>query len=192
MMKRSPNSTPKNLPPAKRGKFPFLPEEDLKVLTKRMVCISFTLPPGSPFTTEDTSRLNLFWAALYTGLGLINRKFQGQLKEPTYVDWADLLNDQDSGLYEILDRLAKEPVLERDWKPLLTFPGLRRPSAPPGTVKSVPYPYTAFMSITQSSGMGKSRLIDEFSKTHFVIPLNLRDPSSIGISSSSLAAELVY
>ncbi len=60
-------------------------------------------------------------------------------------------------------------------------------------VKSVMrYPYTAFMSITQSSGMGKSRLIDEFSKTHFVIPLNLRDPSSIGIPSSSLAAELVY
>ncbi|PBK71265.1 hypothetical protein ARMSODRAFT_1003086 [Armillaria solidipes] len=227
MMKRSPNSTPKT-PPVKRGKFPPLPEEDLKVLTKRMVCISFTLPPGSPFTTEDTSPLNLFWAALYTGLGLINRKFQGQLKEPTYVDWADLLNDQDSGLYEILDRLAKEPVLERDWKPLLTFPGLRRPSAPPGSktplqtafstlykssstatmmswsrefqgsgvkaleqhiwhylvVKSVPYPYTAFMSITQSSGMGKSRLIDEFSKIHFVIPLNLRDPSSTGFPPS--------
>ncbi|PBK68245.1 hypothetical protein ARMSODRAFT_976087 [Armillaria solidipes] len=51
-------------------------------------------------------------------------------------------------------------------------------------VKCVPYPYMAFMSITQSSGMGKSRLIDEFSKTHFVIPLNLRDPPSTGFPPS--------
>ncbi|PBK83916.1 hypothetical protein ARMGADRAFT_1170298 [Armillaria gallica] len=207
MMKRSPNSTPKT-PPVKRAKFLLLPEEDLNVLTKKMDFISFTWPPESP---DDTLRLEIFWGALYTGLGLINRKFQEKLKEPTYVDWADLLNDQDSGLYEILDRLAKAPVLERDWKPLLTFPGLRRPSAPPGTtmmawsqdfqgsgvkaleqhiwhylvVKSVMrHPYTAFMSITQSSGMGKSRLIDEFSKTHFVIPLNLRDPSTIGFPPS--------
>ncbi len=80
---------------------------------------------------------------------MINRKFQEKLMEPTYVDWEDLLKDQDSGLYEILDRLAKAPVLERDWKPLLTFrkffiltaisissvaaAGLRRPSAPPGS-----------------------------------------------------------
>ncbi|KAF9507889.1 hypothetical protein BS47DRAFT_1488645 [Hydnum rufescens UP504] len=35
--------------------------------------------------------------------------------------------------------------------------------------------YAHTLSITQSSGTGKSRLVDEFSKEHFVIPLNLRD-----------------
>ncbi|KAK0504698.1 hypothetical protein EDD18DRAFT_1125991 [Armillaria luteobubalina] len=40
--------------------------------------------------------------------------------------------------------------------------------------------YVPFTSIIQSSGMGKSRLIDEFSKTYFVIPINLRDASSSG------------
>lgn len=33
---------------------------------------------------------------------------------------------------------------------------------------------TPFCPIVQSSGMGKSRLLDEFSKKHFLIPINLR------------------
>ncbi|KAH9081566.1 hypothetical protein EDB83DRAFT_2214337 [Lactarius deliciosus] len=33
--------------------------------------------------------------------------------------------------------------------------------------------YGPYCSIVQSSGMGKSRLLDEFSKTHFLIPINL-------------------
>ena len=37
--------------------------------------------------------------------------------------------------------------------------------------------YAKYTSIVQSSGMGKSRAIDEFSKKHLVVPLNLRqDP----------------
>ncbi|KAK0225995.1 hypothetical protein IW262DRAFT_730345 [Armillaria fumosa] len=39
--------------------------------------------------------------------------------------------------------------------------------------------YSPFTSIIQSSG-SKSRHIDEFSKTYFVIPINLRDASSSG------------
>jgi hypothetical protein len=35
--------------------------------------------------------------------------------------------------------------------------------------------YARILTIVQSSGMGKSRMVDEFSKEHFVIPLNLRD-----------------
>jgi hypothetical protein len=35
--------------------------------------------------------------------------------------------------------------------------------------------YARIMPIVQSSGMGKSRMVDEFSKDHFVIPFNLRD-----------------
>jgi len=34
--------------------------------------------------------------------------------------------------------------------------------------------YARLLPLIQSSGMGKSRLIDEFSKNYFVIPFNLR------------------
>jgi hypothetical protein len=34
--------------------------------------------------------------------------------------------------------------------------------------------YAPFCSIIQSSGTGKSRLVDEFSKYNFLIPINLR------------------
>ena len=38
--------------------------------------------------------------------------------------------------------------------------------------------YVRVLAIVQSSGMGKSHMIDELSKDHFVIPLNLRDGES--------------
>jgi hypothetical protein len=38
-----------------------------------------------------------------------------------------------------------------------------------------PNAYAHLLAVVQSSGMGKSRMIDEFSKRHFVIPLNLRE-----------------
>jgi hypothetical protein len=41
--------------------------------------------------------------------------------------------------------------------------------------------YGHYTSIVQSSGMGKSRTVDELSKSHFVIPLNLRSADSTGI-----------
>lgn len=34
--------------------------------------------------------------------------------------------------------------------------------------------YARFLAVVQSSGMGKSRMIDELSKERFVIPINLR------------------
>jgi hypothetical protein len=37
-----------------------------------------------------------------------------------------------------------------------------------------------YTSIVQSSGMGKSRAIDELAKHYFVIPINLRHPDSTG------------
>ncbi|KAH8991830.1 hypothetical protein EDB83DRAFT_2534946 [Lactarius deliciosus] len=40
--------------------------------------------------------------------------------------------------------------------------------------------YARYCSIVQSSGMGKSRLLDEFSKEHFLIPINLRPKDSEG------------
>jgi hypothetical protein len=38
--------------------------------------------------------------------------------------------------------------------------------------------YARYTSIVQSSGMGKSRTIDELSKKHLVVPLNLRVESN--------------
>ncbi|KAI9445890.1 hypothetical protein H4582DRAFT_1901738 [Lactarius indigo] len=40
--------------------------------------------------------------------------------------------------------------------------------------------YARYCSIVQSSGMGKSRLLDEFSKGHFLIPMNLRASTDQG------------
>ena len=40
--------------------------------------------------------------------------------------------------------------------------------------------YVPFCSFVQSSGMGKSRLIDELSRTYFLIPVNLRESRSTG------------
>ncbi|KIM73021.1 hypothetical protein PILCRDRAFT_734751 [Piloderma croceum F 1598] len=40
--------------------------------------------------------------------------------------------------------------------------------------------YANYLAIVQSSGMGKSRTVDEMSKRHFVIPMNLREADSTG------------
>ena len=40
--------------------------------------------------------------------------------------------------------------------------------------------YAPFFTLVQSSGMGKSRLIDEYSKRHIVIPLCLRSHKETG------------
>ncbi|KAG5650692.1 hypothetical protein H0H81_011366 [Sphagnurus paluster] len=40
--------------------------------------------------------------------------------------------------------------------------------------------YGRFLPIVQSSGMGKSRLVDELGKTYFTIPINLREGNSKG------------
>ncbi|KAH9052553.1 hypothetical protein EDB87DRAFT_1692196 [Lactarius vividus] len=40
--------------------------------------------------------------------------------------------------------------------------------------------YARYCSIVQSSGMGKSRLLDGFSKEHFLIPINLRPKDGKG------------
>ena len=41
--------------------------------------------------------------------------------------------------------------------------------------------YAHYAAIVQSSGMGKSRTVDELAKDHFVIPLNLREATSTGV-----------
>ncbi|KAI9445881.1 hypothetical protein H4582DRAFT_2069178 [Lactarius indigo] len=52
--------------------------------------------------------------------------------------------------------------------------------------------YARYCSIVQSSGMGKSRLLDEFSKGHFLIPMNLQcfNRSSDELDSAELAQVL--
>jgi hypothetical protein len=41
-------------------------------------------------------------------------------------------------------------------------------------IKNDRHYYARFLSIVQSSGMGKSRLIDQVAKSKFVLPFNLR------------------
>jgi hypothetical protein len=40
--------------------------------------------------------------------------------------------------------------------------------------------YARFSTIIQSSGMGKSRAVDEMSKEHLVIPMSLKDDNESG------------
>ncbi len=42
--------------------------------------------------------------------------------------------------------------------------------------------YACYCSIVQLSGMGKSQLLDEFSRGFFLIPVNLRPANSDGLS----------
>ena len=42
--------------------------------------------------------------------------------------------------------------------------------------------YARYLAIVQSSGTGKSRMIEELSKEHLVIPVNLRDSHETGLS----------
>ena len=51
--------------------------------------------------------------------------------------------------------------------------------------------YARFLAVVQSSGMGKSRMIDELSKEHFVIPINLRTTGT-GVVFSSKPSELEF
>ena len=46
--------------------------------------------------------------------------------------------------------------------------------------------YGPYCSIVQSSGMGKSRLLDEFSRTNFLIPVNLRKEGTEGTYDPSI------
>ncbi len=45
---------------------------------------------------------------------------------------------------------------------------------------TLPDVYGRYCSIVQSSGMGKSRMLDELSKDYFLIPINLRGATSRG------------
>ncbi|KAI9449302.1 hypothetical protein BJY52DRAFT_1227846 [Lactarius psammicola] len=58
--------------------------------------------------------------------------------------------------------------------------GLREHIVEQLTKPSQPPVYGRYFSILQSSGMGKSRLLDEFSKSYFLIPLNLRASTDRG------------
>ncbi|KIL63609.1 hypothetical protein M378DRAFT_164281 [Amanita muscaria Koide BX008] len=49
-----------------------------------------------------------------------------------------------------------------------------------------PVVYARYASIIQSSGMGKSRMIDELSKKHLVLPINLRLSSDTGFPAADL------
>ena len=74
------------------------------------------------------------------------------------------------------------PAVEVSWN--MDFIGERTVNALEEHIQSVSRQgelYASYCSIVQSSGMGKSRLLDEFSKKHFLIPINLHDEGSQGV-----------
>ena len=52
--------------------------------------------------------------------------------------------------------------------------------------------YAHYAAIVQSSGMGKSRAVDELGKEHFSLPINLREPESTGIAVCCLSSFTLY
>ena len=50
--------------------------------------------------------------------------------------------------------------------------------------RSEPEIYAHYTAVAQSSGMGKSRTVDEMAKDHLVIPINLRETGLSGTCSS--------
>ncbi len=121
MMKRLSTPQFQNPPPAKHIKLPLLSEDDLTALSRKMRGSFLTSPAGSSFTSDAIDLVPTFWQSLYRCLGEIKHELQQQLEAPVDVDWSRLLDTQDSDLYKIFDCLATEPVLERNWEPLLTF-----------------------------------------------------------------------
>jgi len=49
--------------------------------------------------------------------------------------------------------------------------------------------YARLLPIVQSSGMGKSRMTDELSKKHFVVPFNLREGRQGAFFQASILAQ---
>ncbi|KDQ51683.1 hypothetical protein JAAARDRAFT_210966 [Jaapia argillacea MUCL 33604] len=82
--------------------------------------------------------------------------------------------------HELMDVVSQEQATEKSW--YREFVGDAATELWKHIVKfsNSPKPYARFCAIVQSSGMGKSRLVDELSKTTLVIPINLRERGTAG------------
>ncbi|KAI0275398.1 hypothetical protein BC834DRAFT_852618 [Gloeopeniophorella convolvens] len=77
----------------------------------------------------------------------------------------------------------RHTVTERSWTVPFVGADLLLPALAEHVTKCTLYTtgsYRPYSPIVQSSGTGKSRLVDEFAKTHFSIPITLREPDSMG------------
>ncbi|KAH8990142.1 hypothetical protein EDB86DRAFT_3104146 [Lactarius hatsudake] len=103
--------------------------------------------------------------------------------QPIYVMSRSTANDPDdltSSKIGIRRKYQEEAVME-SWKvPFIGGPVLRALEQHVIEERSKQSTYGPYCSIVQSSGMGKSRLLDEFSKNHFLIPVNLRRKETSG------------
>ncbi|KAH9178638.1 hypothetical protein EDB89DRAFT_1927631 [Lactarius sanguifluus] len=89
-------------------------------------------------------------------------------------------NDLTSGKIGFRCKYQEEAVME-SWKvPFIGGRVLRALEQHVIEERSKQSTYGPYCSIVQSSGMGKSRLLDEFSKNHFLIPVNLRRKGTSG------------
>ena len=56
--------------------------------------------------------------------------------------------------------------------------------------EAINQPYNHSISIIQSSGMGKSRLMDTVAELRFCFPINIREPLAPGVSGKALTQSL--
>ncbi|KAI0253963.1 hypothetical protein BJV78DRAFT_1280684 [Lactifluus subvellereus] len=84
--------------------------------------------------------------------------------------------------------LTKKAARENDWKDVILHGMLL---ALGDELMGQVHTYARFCFIVQSSGMGKSRLLDdEFSKSHFLIPINLRPENTRGFLPPDVAVRV--
>ncbi|KAH9161163.1 hypothetical protein EDB89DRAFT_1914070 [Lactarius sanguifluus] len=89
-------------------------------------------------------------------------------------------NDLTSSENQVRHKYQEEAVTE-SWKmPFIGDRVLRALEQHIIREKNKMLAYGPYCSIVQSSGMGKSHLLDEFSKNHFLIPVNLRRKETSG------------
>jgi len=114
--------------------------------------------------------------------------------------YARLRDDQEAGTFiedqkkHICFRLLCPPATEKSWE--YPFQG----NAASGLWEHIETHYKPshhrvyahYAAIVQSSGMGKSRTVDELAKDHFVIPLNLREATSTGACDLRFGCSTTY
>ncbi|KAH9065663.1 hypothetical protein EDB87DRAFT_1592316, partial [Lactarius vividus] len=136
---------------------------------------------------EVLTRIHTFVSAAFTLLhsseGLVNvNQFKRNLTKKKAINgddealWIPIPDDPDDlTLCKIGVHHKYQEAVTESWK--TPFIGKRVLQALEQHIigeRKKPLAYDPYCSIVQSSGMGNSRLLDEFSKNHFLIPANLR------------------
>ncbi|KAH9039905.1 hypothetical protein EDB84DRAFT_1019205 [Lactarius hengduanensis] len=159
-----------------------------RVLTRiyTLVSAAFALHGAKGLVDVDQFKMNLTKESGSGFVDLLREAINGNNEElwsPVVthdVFYTKIPDDLTSGENQV-HRKHQEEAVTKSWK--VQFIGDRVLLALGRHViaeRCKPSAYGPYCSIVQSSGMGKSRLLDEFSKNHFLIPVNLRRKETTG------------